>query len=73
MGNHCIDVICLDCGRQWCTRGCGHDEPKPNSDAIKRYIKRQKDWCTMWSKPFNLGYKMSNSVCACGGKEIYMD
>ena len=22
MGNHCMDVLCVTCGLQWCLRGC---------------------------------------------------
>ena len=23
MANHCVDVICTNCGAMWCARGCG--------------------------------------------------
>lgn len=73
MANHCIDVICLTCGRQWCARGCNYSNDTPNQAAIDRYLKQKREWCNRWGYSFTLGTKLDDEVCNCGSKEVYMD
>lgn len=35
MGNHCIDVVCVGCGRCYCLRGCNYDHPPDPKIAAK--------------------------------------
>lgn len=41
MANHCIDVVCLGCGKQWCLRGCGFDHP-PDVEKAEKARRRHK-------------------------------
>jgi Fe2+ or Zn2+ uptake regulation protein len=42
MANHCIEVCCPECGRAWCTRGCGFNSP-PDKELAKEYKKRLEE------------------------------
>lgn len=35
MANHCIEVVCVGCGRMWCERGCNYDWPADTKRAAK--------------------------------------
>ncbi len=71
MGNHCIDLVCLDCGRSWCARGC--EPTKPNIARALKYIQRQVEWCERWNMPFTMGVKSETDTCKCGSKEVYLE
>lgn len=62
MGNHCIDVLCVDCGRSWCVR-C-HDVYSTGStqeaqDAQKKFAEKSR--------------MISGDVCSCGSRRVIMD
>ena len=75
MGNHCIDVICLDCGRTWCCRGCSSsDEDKPSQESVDRWKRHLKEWNDRWrqgQEPYQ-GTK-ADEHCTCGSDNVYMD
>lgn len=64
MANHCLDVVCLNCGAFWCTLGCNTDSP-PNKDTLEHFKKKFEE----------RGWKMqcSNETCShCKSREVYM-
>jgi hypothetical protein len=72
MANHCVDVICLGCGQQWCERGCGY-RSGPDQKAVERYLTKRQEWCNQWGRPFSLGTKLDDCRCGCGSEEVYMN
>jgi hypothetical protein len=42
MANHCVDVICTNCGAMWCARGCGTRFP-PDEEFLKKWKKENKN------------------------------
>jgi hypothetical protein len=40
MSNHCIDVTCIDCGSNWCIRGCQNSYSGTNK---KRALRAKND------------------------------
>ncbi len=77
MSNHCFEVICLSCGRQWCERGCSYQSEGPSESAIESWVARMKDIQVRNNKPFNISklkerYNV-NVTCACGAKEVVAD
>ena len=42
MSNHCIDLICLNCGAEWCCRGCG-DRSESSKENLERYLKQSQE------------------------------
>lgn len=74
MANHCIDVICLDCGRSWCARGC-NDRGGPSKESVKRFLKSAVERAAKYhqgvlERAITL---CSNETCACGSKRVAMD
>lgn len=43
MSNHCIELICLECGTVWCCRNCGYHEG-PNKESINRFLTSKREW-----------------------------
>ncbi len=74
MASHCIDVICLDCGREWCARGCGNFlEAKPNQETITHYLKRKQEWSDKFNNGnFYLGVRCTSLFCQCGKENVYI-
>jgi hypothetical protein len=62
MGNHCIEVTCADCGRNWCVRGCTFDTG-PDADRARRV----QDELAANPKLIKAG-----DPCTCGSSNSYM-
>lgn len=58
MANHCIDVTCAVCGRNWCVRGCC--DKSSNIDKA-RALRAQND-----SRPI----KCNEERCKCGSDNV---
>lgn len=59
MANHCFDVVCIDCGRDWCEFGCSpSSKSKPNEKLASEYRNRLKN------------YYIDNCKCPCGSTRI---
>ena len=73
MANHCIDVICLDCGDNWCARGCNNKPAgKPCPEALKRREDHRQWWEKQWEK--KLPDTMADGeVCPCGSRRVAHD
>ena len=67
MANHCIDVVCISCGRVWCERGCSSGSAGPD----EKFAKFLRD--AIQRNPKLKDRKMSGDgwSCACGSREVY--
>lgn len=72
MANHCFDVLCLSCGRGWCTRGCGSDWG-PSKKSIKIWHKRRKDWHDKFANGILSEINYLSDICECGKRTVVMD
>lgn len=65
MSNHCIDVVCLNCGNYWCERFCG---------TSGKYSK-VPEWITKKYPDFKPGDKRQGyfSDCNCGQSYVVME
>jgi hypothetical protein len=73
MANHCVDVICLACGNNWCAVGCGNKPGGKDKRALLRFLKGQQEWADEHAKG-NLHAAITIStgdLCnACGSNQI---
>lgn len=58
MANHCIDVTCMDCGNNWCVRGCSNDSSGPDKARANR------------AKNDLRPILCENERCVCGSKNV---
>lgn len=64
MGNHCIDVACVDCGRAWCVRGCS-DRDGPNPELAER-LQLEHVPAEVMERP----HRYWDERCACGSHRV---
>ncbi len=70
MANHCIDVICLVCGREWCVRGCGYGrDAEPDQDRVKEWYKKNAEWAAKWGQPPKEEKSLKDEWC-CGQQRV---
>ena len=70
MANHCIDVICLVCGREWCARGCGNArEAQPDPARVEEWHAKNREWAAMWGKPLPKEDPLETERC-CGVRRV---
>lgn len=68
MSNHCIEVICLSCGKQWCDRGCSY-ETGPSEEALKNYLRNCQNWADKYDNGIIKHAELQDRRCLlCGGK-----
>lgn len=65
MANHCFDVICLDCGREWCERGCGY-HAEPDQQRLRDWRQTHHTDGELWCTPVN------DARCECGSGQVVM-
>ncbi len=65
MANHCFDVICLECGRYWCERGCTGGRV-----GTKGLKKRQSYAAAKNLKTFRINGNIP-MYCKCGNRDMY--
>lgn len=65
MGNHCIDVACMDCGRAWDARAYNARSGDPDAERAARL---QRQYGEGGERP----YFMSSIVCDCSSKRVVM-
>lgn len=73
MSNHCLDVICIDCGREWCERCYNKCEATPNPEALTRFWSYRQEWADKYRngdvmKTVTL---CSDTRCTCGSERVY--
>lgn len=74
MANHCIDVICLNCGRSWCLRCANLHEAQPNRGHLKSFLKNAvRRAATQYKGRLDHAiYLVQNESCACGDWRVAM-
>ena len=60
MANHCIEVICLNCGKWWCVRGCNFDTTL-DKEHLKKARAKESDFKKGQTKAW-----ADVNRCACG-------
>ncbi len=74
MANHCIDLICTDCGASWCDRGCGYGSP-PNLEYLNKWIEMKQKWNNKFKNgsKFNPSYTQGESCHHCNSRKISIE
>lgn len=72
MANHCVEVICLDCGAEWCVRGCGY-EASSSDVRLQRFLKEQQEWANKFAKGV-VKHHMTHDKCrSCKSNKVCMN
>lgn len=66
MANHCVEVICLKCGIEYCTRGCGFWHG-PSEAALARYLAKSQEWADRFAQG-QVRHVITEGTCSCGGE-----
>ncbi len=67
MANHCIDIICLGCGAEWCGRGCSQYSPA-DADNLKAFHEGRRQWEAKYGPRKNV--EINDESCPCGGQVV---
>jgi transcriptional regulator NrdR family protein len=71
MPNHCLDILCLDCGRRWCDRCGDRYGTFTEKELSERAVKNEGQVRAGFRKvPETL---LDNCRCQCGSTRIAIE